>query len=127
MDLSTNSINWFEIPVTDLQRAKHFYQVSFGIHMEEQEMNGMQMAIFPYTPGSGLVAGALVQSELYKPGEDGVLIYLNANPSIQEVLDKIESEGGKILLRRTQISPEIGYMAIFTDTEGNRIALHAQE
>ena len=126
MDATTNSLNWFEIPVTDMQRAKHFYQVVFSMHMNESEMMGMQMAFFPYENGNGKASGALVKSENHKPSNEGAIVYLNANPSMDEVLDKIESMGGKVLLPKTQITPEVGYMAFFTDTEGNRVALHSQ-
>jgi predicted enzyme related to lactoylglutathione lyase len=63
---------------------------------------------------------------MHKPSMDGAVIYLNANPNIQTVIDRIEKANGKVLLERTQISPEIGYMAVFADTEGNKVALHAQ-
>src|SRR5262249_28589677 len=109
MDTTTNSLNWFEIPVTDMQRAKHFYKVAFGMHMNESEMMGMQMAFFPFDNGSGKASGALVKSENHKPGQEGAVVYLNANPSMDQVLERIESEGGKILMPKTQISPEIGY------------------
>ncbi|MFC0774010.1 VOC family protein [Terrimonas alba] len=127
MDATTNSLNWFEIPVTDMQRAKHFYQAAFSMHMEESEMMGMQMAFFPYTMGSGKLSGALVQGEFHQPGQHGPLIYLNANPSMDSILEKIEGMGGTVLSPKTQITPEIGYMAIFQDTEGNKVALHSQE
>lgn len=127
MNTETNSLNWFEIPVTDMQRAKHFYQVIFSIHMEEGDLMEMQMAYFPYSPGSGKVAGALVKSDMHQPGQEGIIIYLNANPDLQSILEKVESEGAQILLQKTQISPEIGFMAFFTDSEGNKIGLHSQD
>ena len=126
MDQQTNSINWFEIPVNDMARAKHFYQVAFSIHMHEDEMMGMKMAFFPYESGSGKASGALVQSEYHKPSTEGVLIYLNANPDMVPILERIQTEGGKIIMPKTQITPEIGYMAFFIDTEGNKVALHSQ-
>jgi predicted enzyme related to lactoylglutathione lyase len=126
MESTTNSLNWFEIPVVDMQRAKHFYQVIFSMHMSETEMMGMQMAFFPYENGSGKASGALVKSEQHKPSKEGVLVYLNANPSMDAILEKIEPMGGAIQMPKTQITPEIGYMAFFTDTEGNRVALHSQ-
>jgi predicted enzyme related to lactoylglutathione lyase len=126
MNKETNSLNWFEIPVTDMQRAKHFYQVAFGIHMEDMSMPGMEMAGFPMEMGSGKASGALVKSDYGKPSIEGVLIYLNANPDMADVLDRILSEGGQIVMPKTLITPEIGYMANFIDTEGNRIALHSQ-
>ena len=126
MNKESNALNWFEIPVLDLARAKHFYQVAFGIHMEEMNMPGMEMAGFPYDPGSGKASGGLVKSESHKPSKEGVVIYLNANPDISPILERITSEGGQVEMGKTLISPEIGYMAFFVDTEGNRIGLHSQ-
>ena len=126
MDTTTNSLNWFEIPVRDMVRAKHFYQVIFSIHMHEMEMMGMIMAGFPGEPGSGKVSGALVQSENHIPSAEGVVLYLNANPDMSPVLERIAQEGGHIVLPKTLISPEIGFMAFFIDTEGNKVGLHSQ-
>ena len=122
----TNALNWFEIPATDIQRAKKFYESLFGIEMQVQEMMGMHMAFFPMTmEPNAKVSGALVQGPMHKPSMDGAVVYLNANPEIQLVIDKIAPLGGKILMPKTLIKDEIGYMAIFVDTEGNRVALHA--
>lgn len=126
MDTTTNSLNWFEIPVRDMARAKHFYQVIFSIHMDEMEMMGMKMAGFPGEPGSGKVSGALVQSESHIPSAEGVVLYLNANPDMSPVLERIAQEGGQTVLPKTMISPEIGFMAFFIDTEGNKVGLHSQ-
>lgn len=126
MDATTNSLNWFEIPVVDMPRAKHFYQVIFSMHMNEDKMIGMQMAFFPAENGSGKASGALVKSDQHIPNMQGTLVYLNANPNMDTVLEKIEGMGGKILLPKTQIAPDIGYMAFFLDTEGNKVALHSQ-
>lgn len=126
MDNTTNALNWFEIPVIDMARAKHFYQVAFGIHMDEMEMGGMLMAGFPGEPGSGKVSGALIKSDYQKPSTEGITVYLNANPDMSDVLQRIEGEGGQIVMGKTEITPEIGYMAFFIDTEGNKVALHSQ-
>ena len=72
METTSNSLNWFEIPVTDMQRAKHFYQVIFSVHMDEKEMMGMQMALFPYENGSGRASGALVKSDQHRPSKEGI-------------------------------------------------------
>jgi len=73
MDATTNSLNWFEIPATDIARAKHFYQVAFGIHMDEMEMMGMKMVMFPGENGNGKASGALVQSANNAPSAEGTL------------------------------------------------------
>ncbi len=123
---NTNAINWFEISVLDFNRAKKFYETIFGITMEAQNMMGMDMAFFPYNPGNGKASGALVKGPMHKPSADGVKLYLNGNPDLSAVLSKVEKAGGKISMPKTRISDDIGYMAFFSDTEGNIIALHSQ-
>jgi len=127
MSAKTNALNWFEIPVTETARAKKFYETILDIKMETNEMMGMEMTSFPFDmqSNSGKVSGTLVKGPMHKPSMDGAVIYLNANPAIQTVIDRIEKAGGKILMPKTLISQQIGYMAFFTDTEGNRMALHA--
>src|SRR5690349_12147313 len=98
MNETTNSLNWFEIPVIDMERAKHFYQVAFGIHMHEEDIMKMKMAYFPVSPGSGRASGALVKSEFHKPSKEGSIIYLNANPDMTDVLERIQAEGGKLIM-----------------------------
>jgi predicted enzyme related to lactoylglutathione lyase len=124
---NTNALNWFEIPVEDTARAKKFYETILDVEMQTQDMMGIEMTFLPYDMSgqSGKVSGALVKGEMYKPSVDGAVVYLNANPSIQTVIDKIESAGGKVIMPRKQITEEIGYMALFIDSEGNRVALHA--
>ena len=127
MDKNTNALNWFEIPATNISRARKFYETIFEITMEDMgEIMGMKMASFPSEMGNGKASGGLVQGTMHKPSMDGAVIYLNANPSIQAVLDRIEPAGGKVIMPAAQISPEIGHMAFFIDSEGNRMALHAQ-
>ncbi len=126
MDTTTNGLNWFEIPASDLQRAKHFYQTLFSIHMDEADMLGQLMAFFPYENGSGKVGGALVQSEFHHPSNTGSVVYLNANPSMGGILNMVESEGGKILMPKTSIGEGMGFMAFIEDTEGNKVGLHSQ-
>lgn len=126
MKNSTNALNWFEIPASDLKRARLYYEYIFGITMTESEMGAIRMAFFPAEPGSGKVSGALCyHPDFYRPSLWGPVIYLNGNPDLQLVLDRIESAGGKILMPKKLIAPDIGYMALFVDCEGNRMALHS--
>ena len=125
MSAETNAVNWFEIPVKEITRASKFYETIFDIKMTPMEMMGMKMAFFPAEPGSGKASGGLVQSEMHKPSMEGSVIYLNANPDLQNSLNKVEAAGGKVLMPKTKISDEIGHMAFFADTEGNRMALHS--
>ncbi|HEX6982968.1 MAG TPA: VOC family protein [Balneolaceae bacterium] len=118
-----NVVAWFEVPAIDIKRAKKFYQNIFDIEMDDIELDNFKMSMFPAEDGG--VGGALCQHEEYKPSHEGTLVYFNSNPDLQTVVDKIEEEGGKVLQPKTKITDEYGYMAIFEDTEGNRIGLHS--
>lgn len=125
MTAQENALNWFEISVADIHRAKQFYETVFGITMEIQEMMGMQMAFFPYEDMNGKVSGGLVQGPMHKPSADGAKIYLNGNPDLSNALANVEAAGGQVLMPKTKISDEVGFMALFLDTEGNAVALHS--
>ncbi len=122
-----NAISWFEIPATDLGRAQKFYESIFGITFNSMDLPNIKMRLFPLDDPMNEVGGAIVDSGgFHKPsGTDGPLIYLNGNPDVQNVLDKVEKAGGKIMVPKTEISSEYGFMAVFLDTEGNRIGLHS--
>ncbi len=119
-----NAINWFEIPAAKFDRAVKFYSEVLATDMPAQEMMGNQMAFFPYADGS--VSGAVVAGEGYVPSADGSLIFLNGGDNLDTPLSRVESAGGKVLMPKTKITDEIGYFAIFMDTEGNKVAFHSQ-
>ena len=122
----TNAISWFEIPSTDLDRATKFYETIFSLQLTPMDMQNIRMRMFPIEDMSG-IGGAVVDSGgFHKPSAtDGPMIYLNGNPDLQKVLDKVEEAGGKVLVPKTEITPEYGSMAVIIDTEGNRIGLHS--
>lgn len=132
IDENTNVLTWFEIPVVDTMRAKRFYETILDIQMVTRvfESSGETLTFFPYNAdvlqaSSGRVTGVLVKSANAEPSAKGPLIYLNASPRIDDVIDRIERAGGKLLASKTKIPP--GYFAIFLDTEGNRVAIHAEQ
>jgi predicted enzyme related to lactoylglutathione lyase len=121
-----NAISWFEIPATDLARAQKFYETIFGIAMIPMDMPNIKMRMFPVDDMQTGIGGAIVDSGgFHIPSVDGPLIYLNGNPDVQHILNKVEAAGGKIMVPKTEISPEYGFMGVFLDTEGNRIGLHS--
>lgn len=122
-----NAISWFEIPTTDINRAQKFYEAVFNITMTPIDMENIKMRMFPLDNPMDGVGGSIVQTNgFHVPSAiDGPLIYLNGNPDVKTFLDRVEAAGGKILVPKTEISPEYGYMGVFIDTEGNRIALHS--
>lgn len=128
----SNAITWFEIPVVDIDRARTFYESILKIKMETIEKGNPEeeTVFFPRKPNtimakSGILSGCLVKSKRLKPSINGPLIYLNAYPSIQKVIDRIEPAGGKLVMNKTEIPA--GMIAVFIDTEGNKVALHAGE
>ena len=118
-----NLINWLEIPATDISRAVSFYIAILDLDIKETEMFGTKMGFFP-TDGNN-VSGAIVQGDDYKPSTNGVIAYLNGGNDLQNVLDKVENNNGKIIVPKTQISPDMGYFGMFIDTEGNKMAVHS--
>lgn len=116
-------INWFEVPVTDFDRAVKFYSQILDVDIEQTEMFGMKMGFLP-SDGNN-VSGALVLGEGCEPSQNGVLVYLNGGDDLQPILDRIEKNQGKVIVPKTQISPEMGYFALFIDTEGNKLGIHS--
>jgi len=122
-----NAINWFEIPTNDLARATKFYEAIFATKLIPMDTPSIQMRMFPLEDLMTGIGGAIVHSGGFHKvsATDGPLVYLNGNPDVQIILDRIEAAGGQILVPKTEISPEYGHMAVFLDSEGNRIALHS--
>ena len=121
-----NMVGWFEIPVTNMERAKTFYDVVFNIEVQVQDFGGTLMAWFPFAEGKLGASGSLIQNTAYVPSDSkGVLIYFSCE-DVNNEINRVEAAGGKIVQPKTQISPDIGYMALFIDCEGNRIALHSR-
>lgn len=119
-----NMVGWFEIPVHDMDRAKTFYESVFKVELAIHDFGGVLMGWFPFEEKKPGATGTLIKEKRYVPSQEGTLVYF-VSDDVQNELDRIESSGGKIIQQKTQISPEHGYMAVFIDTEGNRIALHS--
>ena len=121
-----HAISWFEIPTVDLDRATAFYELIFDIKLFAMDTPNLQMRLFPIEDKMNIGGSLVYHTDFYKPSASlGPLIYLNANPDLQILLSRVEKGGGKILVNKTQISPEYGYMGIMIDSEGNRIGLHS--
>lgn len=121
-------VGWFEIPVLDMGRAKAFYEKVFDIKIHVEQFGDTLMGWFPFPtdPEAKGAGGSLVHNtSFYKPSSNGTLIYFSSL-EINNELSKVEKAGGKPLQEKTLISEDIGYMAVFIDTEGNRIALHSR-
>ena len=125
MTSQRNPVNWFEIPVQDLNRAKAFYEHVLGVSLEVTNMEGSEMAWFPMTPGAAGAGGTLIKSEGYEPSHAGSLVYFGV-ADIEASLKRANEKGGRTLLPKLNIG-EHGFVAHFQDTEGNRVALHSMQ
>jgi predicted enzyme related to lactoylglutathione lyase len=117
-----NLISIAEIPATDFSRAVKFYQAILDIRIEEVDMAGTQMGVLPVDVGT--VSVVIVKGD-DKPTTEGAVLYLNAGDDLQPMLGKVEQNGGRVIVPKTEISPEMGYFALFIDTEGNKLGLHS--
>jgi uncharacterized protein len=118
-----NIVSIVEIPATDFSRAVSFYQAILGVRIEEVDMGEAKMGVLP--SDGKTVNVAILRSDDYKPSVDGTIVYLNAGDDLQIMLDKVVSNGGKVVVPKTEISPEMGFFAMFIDSEGNKLGLHS--
>lgn len=121
-----SALNWFQIPATDVARAKTFYETICGVSLEKLESPPtVEMWGFPADWRSGEIGGAVVAGEGAVPSATGTVVFLNGNPDLQTVLDRVEGAGGKIMMPKTAIGMDAGYFAMIADTEGNTVGLHS--
>lgn len=115
-------VSWFEIPVTKMDRAMAFYNKVLAVELKLDTSHGAPMAFFPMKPKQ--TSGALVQIKGFTPGATGTVVYLNGGDNLQPMLDRVVPAGGKIVVQKTHI-PDVGFFAIFIDTEGNQLGLYS--
>jgi hypothetical protein len=118
-----NLISIVEIPVNEFSRAKTFYETILDIQIEEADMNGVKLGLFPNEDEGVFVQ--LIHGTDYKPSAHGTVIYLQGGDDLQKVVDKIKANGGTVLVPKTGIGPDMGFYALFTDSEGNKLGLHS--
>jgi len=123
--MEKNVVNWFEVPVEDMDRAKNFYSKLLGITLSDMPSPEMEMAVFPMVQGAENSAGALVKSSYHEPATVGTTIYFSCE-DVANQLGKVPDLGGQIVMPKTSIG-EYGFIAHIIDTEGNKVALHSQK
>jgi predicted enzyme related to lactoylglutathione lyase len=118
-----NPVNWFEIPVNNLERARRFYESVLGVTLSLNDLGPLKMAWFPMTQEGTGATGTLVKAESYVPSHAGTMVYFSVD-DIEGTLTKVTTAGGKVLNPKMSIG-EYGFVAHFEDCEGNRVALHS--
>jgi uncharacterized protein len=120
----THALNWFEIPVRDMDRAQAFYESLLAAPLRREQMGPQTLAVFRYDE-AGVGGCLLAGDDVPEPATQGALVYLNAAPSLDAALARVEAAGGRISTPKVQLPGDMGCFAHITDTEGNRVGLHA--
>jgi uncharacterized protein len=122
----SSAISWFELPTTQIDKAQAFYETVLLKPMRREAMGPSQGAVFAYDPTNNGVGGALMQGPTApRQSTGGVLIYLDASPSLDDALSRVVKSGGTVALGRQALPPGMGFFAHVTDLDGNRVGLHA--
>ncbi len=116
------TLNWFEIPATDFERAKAFYAKVLDVQIQDDP--NRQYAYLPSDSEKGGFGGAIGIGENFVPSTIGTTIYLDGGNDLSIPLNRVEDAGGKIILPKTAIGPN-GYIGLFIDTEGNKVGFHS--
>lgn len=124
--ITTNAIQNFQIPVLDFESAHNFYSKVMDYELDKMEYSGAQLGLFKYDMEKG-VGGTLIKSDGLTPSNQGTMVYLHAGNDLQPFLDRVRQFGGQVVHEKTQLGPEMGYFAIFNDTEGNRVGLYSKK
>ena len=125
--MNKNIVEWFEIPVENMDRAIKFYESILGLTLTKMDLGALIMAVFPHTGDATGSGGALVQHpDFYKPSTDGCLLYLSApSGDLSNEMGKVTAAGGQVLMEKKSIAEDVGFMGLFIDSEGNRMAFHS--
>lgn len=118
-----NAVTWFEIPTVNIERAASYYEAVLGMTLRPWP-GAEPCRMFPI--GESGVGGCLVERAAHRPAADGTLVYLNVDGKLDQVLERAQQNGGKLLVPRTAIDGGFGFYAVITDSEGNQIGLHSR-
>jgi uncharacterized protein len=120
--MNQHPVFYFEIPVTDMDRAVVFYEEIMGLKLDRQIVDGYEMALFPFADGAPGATGALAKGDVYQPSKDGAIIYFQVH-DIKSTVEKAQRLGRPILYPIKDVG-DAGFVAEIEDTEGNRLALN---
>ena len=117
-------INWFDIPTSNFDRAVKFYQNVLRVTLKIVDCEDSKMGCFPNDEYN--ITGCIFYSENYKPSKDGVIISFFSQDDLNNILKRVEANGGKTITPKTKIMAERrGYFALFSDSEGNKMGVYS--
>jgi uncharacterized protein len=118
------TVQHFEIPADDVERASKFYTVVFEWNIQKlanPEDPSKDYWFFDTKDENGNkgIGGGLMKRQA---PEHSVTNYITV-PSVDDYVSKIEKAGGKVIMPKTEI-PEMGFILVFLDTENNMFGLY---
>lgn len=122
-NMKHNRAVWFDIPVSDLDRAMLFYSSVLKIGVTKEHFGDIVFGLIEHGEGNG---GCLVLRESEIASQSGILLYFNVDGRIKDAMAQVTDHGGKVVEPIHSIGPH-GFRAIVLDSEGNRIALHSNQ
>lgn len=123
MPTPAHALSWFEIPVSNFDRAKTFYEAVLGRPIHVMAMGPITMGML--TSDMTAVGGAIVLAESAVPSKEGTLVYLNGGDDLAVMLARVQPAGGVVAVPKTEIGNDFGFFALFIDSEGNKVGLHS--
>ena len=120
--MQTNPVNWFEIYVQDMARARKFYESVLGVALQPMDID-IDMCGFPGDPDGQGSTGALVHYEEVATGGNSVMVYFSCQDCAVEA-GRVTGAGGRLEREKMSIGQH-GFIALAFDTEGNRFGLHS--
>jgi predicted enzyme related to lactoylglutathione lyase len=122
--MERNPVNWFEIYVDDMERAKKFYETVLDVKLEKLPID-IEMFTFPMSQDAPGSAGSLVHIPGVSGGGNSVLVYFSCE-DCQVEESRVEAAGGKVHKPKFSIGP-YGFISLVFDTEGNMFGLHSMK
>lgn len=126
--MKQNAIGWFDIYVSDMERAATFYQAVFQQTLEDMKdptNSQVLMKSFPTDMSAYGAGGALVQREGSNPGIGGTTVYFGVEDCATEEA-RVSEAGGQVLNPKMSIG-EFGWVSLCMDTEGNMFGLSSMK
>jgi predicted enzyme related to lactoylglutathione lyase len=121
-----STIQNFQIPVDNFERAHQFYSRLMEYELQILETPEFTLGIFQFEQEKG-VGGCIIQSKELTPSKQGTMVYFHAGPDLQPFLQRSTLAGGTVFVEKTPLGPEMGFYGIIDDTEGNRIGLYSDQ
>lgn len=119
--MSSAPIVYLEIPAPQIEKAKDFYSSIFGWQFTPSDLTDKKYYMFQ--AGEDGLMGALDATKA--PSSEGHIFYIKVD-SIEETLEKILKNDGKIIREKLNIGADYGYSTIFQDSNGNHVGLWSQ-